>query len=894
MSSAAPTFEQIRAWVAALRKKVVDARAIGISSPGRWTGQGFRQSGDERYVIVQCDSPLAMRLALRDLPENATTVLITSLDDSELDEDIRVRLAKRKLFALDNWQIVKSLFDARSIDPRVTWYPWLAEELLTQAPDEGYAPTAGGFLDAERVWGIVLKAKYGFPSSRPDLPAVLMWSVDAANVATWRDAPEEHRATALEWLTQTGGPVVAAVLRCVLHNQKPDAVPVGLASRVVFGVEAKGKLEKAIGRMEERFLGGQASGNDVLERWCQACLDLVNDGIHEPMLKRTLLARSDKILHEVGAEAFAYLSDASPLGFDQRFERFGRQFLETLKSDKVESVDAIRGAQDAVCQHRHAQTESRRVDRMQMAVRLVRWLERMEESPRPQPASLAEAAQQHLAEGGFVDWARLSLRAGDSVQTVSQAYRQLFDKVTVVREGQAKRFAELLGDWVAAGAAQAGIIGVERILDEIVVPLAAKVPVLLVVIDGMSAAVWRELLADLTRHEWTALVPDSGEAIPPVIATLPSVTEISRTSLLCGRLMRGTASDESKGFEGHPGLVAQSRADRPPLLFHKAAVQESDEVVLDNDVRRQIASSQRRIVGVVINAVDDHLLKGEQIDVQWSRDEIRALPALLHEARVAGRVVILVSDHGHVLDHGTDGRTHEDAGERWRPDDGTPTEGELVIAGDRVLAPDGKAIIAVWTESVRYGMKKNGYHGGLSPQEMVVPVSVLSAGTEWSAGWREAPVAYPGWWEEDFGELPPLEAAPAVREPEKPSGLLFPVEEPEPETTKAGAVARQIPAWIMNLLASPLFAEQKELGGRAAPSDEVFTQLLSALDERGGKMTTTALARALGRPPHRLAGLLAVAQRVLNVDGYAVLSRDDASESVELNTDLLRRQFGLE
>ena len=77
-----------------------------------------------------------------------------------------------RLFTLDSWQIVKSLFDARSIDPRVTSYPWLAEELLTQAPDEGYAPTAGGFLDAERVWGIVLKAKYGFPSSRPDLSVI--------------------------------------------------------------------------------------------------------------------------------------------------------------------------------------------------------------------------------------------------------------------------------------------------------------------------------------------------------------------------------------------------------------------------------------------------------------------------------------------------------------------------------------------------------------------------------------------------------------------------------------------------------------------------------------------------------------------------------------------------
>jgi hypothetical protein len=66
-----------------------------------------------------------------------------------------------------------------------------------------------------------------------------------------------------------------------------------------------------------------------------------------------------------------------------------------------------------------------------------------------------------------------------------------------------------------------------------------------------------------------------------------------------------------------------------------------------------------------------------------------------------------------------------------------------------------------------------------------------------------------------------------------------------------------------------------------------------ALDSRGGKMTTAALARAINCPPIRFRGLLAVAQRVLNVDGYAVLARDEASDTVELNRDLLCRQFDL-
>ena len=58
-------------------------------------------------------------------------------------------------------------------------------------------------------------------------------------------------------------------------------------------------------------------------------------------------------------------------------------------------------------------------------------------------------------------------------------------------------------------------------------------------------------------------------------------------------------------------------------------------------------------------------------------------------------------------------------------------------------------------------------------------------------------------------------------------------------------------------------------------------------------MTSAALARAVNYPPMRLRGLVAVMQRVLNIDGFAVLTRDDASDTVDLNLELLKRQFDL-
>ena len=48
----------------------------------------------------------------------------------------------------------------------------------------------------------------------------------------------------------------------------------------------------------------------------------------------------------------------------------------------------------------------------------------------------------------------------------------------------------------------------------------------------------------------------------------------------------------------------------------------------------------------------------------------------------------------------------------------------------------------------------------------------------------------------------------------------------------------------------------------------------------------------LGVP--RLRGLVAVAIRVLNVDGFQILALDEAERALRLQADLLRAQFGLE
>jgi hypothetical protein len=289
------------------------------------------------------------------------------------------------------------------------------------------------------------------------------------------------------------------------------------------------------------------------------------------------------------------------------------------------------------------------------------------------------------------------------------------------------------------------VLPVERVLSEFVAPLAGHAPLLVIVVDGMSFSVFRELVADITRQDWVELRRSDRGPIWPAIATLPSLAAVSRTSLLCGELRQGNQNTERAEFPKHAELLHHCQTSHPPVLFHKAGLQSRDDSSLSNEVIKAIESKKRQVVGVVINAVDDFLAKGQQLDIRWNRDQIKVLPQLLYEARSSGRMVVLLSDHGHLLDRETK-QEKFDGGDRWRHT-GTsdPGDGDVVISGDRCVIPETHELIVPYSEKVRYSMKKNGYHGGVTMQEMLVPMAVLSAREDFPAGWNEPPTDIPDW-----------------------------------------------------------------------------------------------------------------------------------------------------
>ena len=895
-AAVAPTWPQIKALADRVREASSSVRVIGIRSPGRWSGDEIMVDGDSRYRVIQCDAPIEFRMALRDVSEDlAATVLITPLDDTQLGEDIRVRLAGRKLKTVDPWRIVRELFRASRIDPRVAAHRWMADRLLKIAPASGYPPVPGGVLDADRVWSILLRDELGMADGAPDLLALLSWSADAENAARWRAADEPFRAAATDWITRTAGPAGAAVLRCVSVNENPLAPAVGLALGVFLAEGAEGKLDKPAGRLEA-WTGTPDLSPALARRWHDAAVAEIRRPAIDDKSRRRWLDLADEVLEKVGAADFAYLSGISPAGFDQRMARFGAALNRALARKPVRVTGEEIAAWESVRSHAlaHESAYTRRLHGVDMALRLLKWLARAAGDPGGYP-DFAAAAADYVRRGGFVDWARTLLRGSEPVAELSAAYAALGRAVTRVRERQNRAFAELLRDWTAAGSIGPAVLPIERAIETVVAPLARSVPALLILIDGMSHAVFQELLADIAdRYPWAELVPADGTAIPPVLATIPSLTRHSRTSFFLGRLASGGGADERKGFAGHPALIGLGKPSAPPRLFAKAEIADAEDNSLSTPVRNAVANLNQRVVGVVINAVDDNLSKGSQTDPRWTVDYIRPLQALLHEARAAGRAVILVSDHGHVLEGGTTGMP-DGEGERWRPATSPPAKGEIYIAGSRVLGDDRHELVAPWSETYRYSQEKAGYHGGLTPQEMLVPLGLLSANDQAPDGWKENLREEPDWWRLSADETSEPAASAVPIEDKGGQLALFHTAEAEAETGPPVPEAAPAPDadWLDQLPESPVYQQQKAIAGRVVVSDDEVVGFLRIMVRRGGRLTAGAVARELSKPPFRLRGWLASVQRLLNVEGYPVLSHDTGSKTVTLDVELLKRQLEL-
>ncbi len=872
--------------------------ALAIRAKARQPWPETLNQRGRQFALRWCESSLAIREALCDMeqhdPATATAglVVLTPLATHEIAEDIAARLARARVFQPEGWDIVRQLFQAKETDARLGRFAWMPQCLIDGAAQGPYPPVANGFLGLETAWQEVLQRFLRIPAARPDAVSLLTWSMTAGADATLDQLPAAARTDVMRWLAETAGSAGEMVLGCVEAGRTADALPLGLVCGVVFAPEGEGQaaLGQAAIRLE-RFVNDKHIGVPEGRSWARAAEQVVRAAGLEAT--RATLDRADALLRDLRVAEFAHLSDLLPAALDQRLQDFALALSVHVAEPTEANLAQVELQADRVLRHTLMAAQPPRAERVGMARRLARWLLTAPRSV----ASLPSAIAWQSDEGAFVDWARFRLLGGDEIPELSQAYGACREALIARRNKFAKPFAQALIEWNANKPSVDGrLVPVESVLEHVVAPIAAAHPTFLLVMDGLSISIFRELFARSASHGWAEMVLSNlGQPLVGV-AALPTVTEVSRTSLLCGRLTMGAAAQERSGFASHAALLAHSRAGAPPRLFHKGDL--SDATNLAPEVRAAIADPHQRVIGVVYNAVDDHLSGPDQLHQRWTLEDLRLLLPLLREAREARRVVVITADHGHLLEDGTTQVGNGSESDRWRPGTDSRAPHEVSVSGGRVVTSDGSnTVVSLWGESTRYGGRKNGYHGGLSPQEVTVPLAVMVPLGMTLPGWTPAPPAQPEWW-----ELPPIpkskEGKPAVAQPVRPTGRKPTAQVGHPqlfeETELPPAPAPAAPDWISALLSGTIYASQRQLAARVALPDEKMRALLTALSERGGKLSRAALAQRLSLPEIRLGGMLSAVRRMLNVDQAPVLVIDEAAGTVELNIALLHQQFRID
>ncbi len=873
---------QVRALLVACRSADHRQRAVAVHAEPIWNGPDALQAGGIQARVRACRSPLAVREALiEDGASGEWLVILTPCSGSELGLDVLARLVKGDVLLLDPYSSVLALFGATVLDPQLVEERWLIDELIAIAPGEGWPDhrPAGGVLDIDLAWRTWQEARLGLPLPPRDVSDVLaLRARPDVGVALAALPPEQRSRVAARWGGGGASPV-EVIVELLAAGRGWDVAAVGLVAEVLWATTDDAVLAQtqSVARARlEPLLGRDRLDTRSATVWGEVSTALLQADPNAP----AFLDLAEGFLAEAGVIELVVLSDILPRGFDERLALLGRAIARNDLPAAVEALHAVR-------RHHHGERRAHRLEMAEAAVRLLR----RRGLPRPaMPSTFAGAVADYAADGAWVDEALGLLTEGDHVPDVAGAYSALGRDVALEQAERAVRFASVLADWSESEPLpDPRLVPVERVLDDVVAPVAVAAPVLVVVCDGMGLPVAHRLMRDLVEEGWAPAVPADREAWPLGVAILPTVTEASRASLLSGRRVFGGQAEEREGFSTHPGLRAASSSTRPPVLFHKAGLVGPSGMALPDEVRRLVADPDQRVIGVVVNSVDDHLARGDQVRVGWDLVSLRPLPWLLDAAVEAGRVVVLSADHGHVL-HGPDSlsRPTPGGGERWRTPPPPAGEGEVEVAGPRVLLGGGRVVLPAQGR-LRYGGYKHGYHGGATPQEVLVPVEVLAR--RLPQGWTYRPVTEPAWWAEAGApsRTPPVSG---VRPPTVPSGgggqptLFERGASVEPAWAEAG--------WVGALLAAPAFVGQRGRARLPRPlPEERLRRYLEILDANGGTIPLTAMAARTGEPPDTLRMALTLVQRLLNVDGAELLTVR-ADGAVVLNRELAAMQFEIE
>jgi hypothetical protein len=271
---------------------------------------------------------------------------------------------------------------------------------------------------------------------------------------------------------------------------------------------------------------------------------------------------------------------------------------------------------------------------------------------------------------------------------------------------------------------------------------------------GKTAYVWVDALRyEMARELCEVLRPDFDLKLQPALGTIPTITEIGMASLLPGADQGAKVVALGGGKLGVEiaGTVVKDRKDRIAFLKAHAGVPVFD-AKLDDLLPKPVKKIRDGIQGAELV-----LITSQEIDELCEADNItqasRQMDGVLSDLRRGFRVladlgvktIVLAADHGHLFGEevGDDMKIEAPGGETadlhrrvWVGVGGT-SEPSYLRTSLKALGVDSDLDIATpW--SLACFKSKGGarayFHGGLSPQELIIPVVVMTPTSKTLAG----------------------------------------------------------------------------------------------------------------------------------------------------------------